>query len=62
MYGEDLDLCYRLRENGWKVYVLPDVEVFHIGSPKDISRSGFFKEPLIQYTTQLFFKKQITLF
>ena len=29
MYGEDLDLCYRLRKNGWKVYVLPDVKIFH---------------------------------
>lgn len=57
MYGEDLDLCYRLRKNGWKVYVLPDVKIFHIGSPKDTLRSGIFKEPLIHHTTYLFFKK-----
>lgn len=61
MYGEDLDFCYRLRKNGWRVYVLPDTRILHIGSPKDILRSGIFKEPLIHYTTYLFFKKHYGL-
>jgi N-acetylglucosaminyl-diphospho-decaprenol L-rhamnosyltransferase len=29
MYGEDLDLAFRLKERGWKVYYYPDVEVLH---------------------------------
>lgn len=29
MYSEDLEWCYRFRRAGWKVYFLPDLEVFH---------------------------------
>jgi GT2 family glycosyltransferase len=31
MYIEDMDLCFRLREKGYKTYFLPQVEVLHIG-------------------------------
>ena len=30
MYGEDLDLCYRIKEAGWKVYYLPDAVAVHV--------------------------------
>jgi GT2 family glycosyltransferase len=30
MYGEDLDLCYRLKTAGWKVYYLPAAEAVHV--------------------------------
>ena len=30
MYGEDLDLCYRLRANGWKIYYVPDALAVHL--------------------------------
>lgn len=30
MYGEDLDLCYRLKTAGWKVYYLPGAEAIHV--------------------------------
>lgn len=29
MYGEDLDLCYRLKQAGWKIVYLPTAEVLH---------------------------------
>jgi len=29
MYGEDLDLCYRLKQHGWKVFYNPAVTVLH---------------------------------
>jgi N-acetylglucosaminyl-diphospho-decaprenol L-rhamnosyltransferase len=29
MYGEDLDLAYRIKERGWKVFYYPAVEVLH---------------------------------
>jgi N-acetylglucosaminyl-diphospho-decaprenol L-rhamnosyltransferase len=29
MYGEDLDLAFRVKERGWKVYYHPAVEVLH---------------------------------
>jgi GT2 family glycosyltransferase len=30
MYGEDLDLCYRLRLGGWKIYYLPTATAVHL--------------------------------
>ncbi len=29
MYGEDLDICYRIRQDGWKIYYVPDTEIIH---------------------------------
>ena len=29
MYGEDLDLAFRAKERGWKVFYHPAVEVLH---------------------------------
>ena len=29
MYYEDLDLCYRLWKNGWKVCYNPDIAIMH---------------------------------
>jgi len=30
MYGEDLDLCYRLREKGWKIFFVPEAVAIHL--------------------------------
>jgi GT2 family glycosyltransferase len=30
MYGEDLDLCYRLKTGGWKVFFLPSARAVHV--------------------------------
>jgi GT2 family glycosyltransferase len=30
MYGEDLDLCYRIRQGGWKIYYVPDAIAVHL--------------------------------
>jgi len=30
MYGEDLDLCYRLRAGGWKIYYVPTATAVHV--------------------------------
>ncbi len=29
MYGEDLDLCYRLKSGGWKIFYLPTAKALH---------------------------------
>ena len=28
-YGEDIDFCYRLKQNGWKIYYVPEVSILH---------------------------------
>ncbi|MBO0703313.1 MAG: glycosyltransferase family 2 protein [Candidatus Dormibacteraeota bacterium] len=30
MFGEDLDLCFRIKEGGWKVMYLPSAEAVHL--------------------------------
>ncbi len=30
MYGEDIDLCFRLKQGGWKVYYLPAATAVHL--------------------------------
>ncbi|MFC1693724.1 glycosyltransferase [Candidatus Latescibacterota bacterium] len=29
MYGEDLDICYRIKQAGWKIYYVHDTEIIH---------------------------------
>jgi len=29
MYGEDIDLCYRIRRSGWKIHYVPDTSIIH---------------------------------
>ncbi|MCE5250620.1 glycosyltransferase [bacterium] len=29
MYGEDLDICYRIKKAGWKIYYVPWTEIIH---------------------------------
>jgi GT2 family glycosyltransferase len=31
MYGEDIDLCYRLRSAGWDIRLVPDATIMHLG-------------------------------
>jgi len=39
MYGEDLDLCYRAKQRGWKVYYHPAVTVLHYKGESSKQRS-----------------------
>jgi GT2 family glycosyltransferase len=31
LYFEDIDLCYRIREKGWKILYWPKISIFHEG-------------------------------
>lgn len=30
MYGEDIDLCYRLKQGGWKIFFVPEAVAVHL--------------------------------
>jgi len=42
MYGEDLDLCYRIRQQGWRIVYYPQVTVLHLkgASSRQASRQA----------------------
>ena len=39
MYAEDIDLCYRIRRNGWPIYYLAEEEIYHFGGASSGQRS-----------------------
>lgn len=45
MYSEEIDLCYRLRAAGWRIYFVPDAEATHIwgGSAKRVPGKTFLR-------------------
>ncbi len=30
MYGEEVDLCYRIKKSGWKIYFYPEAKIIHL--------------------------------
>ncbi len=40
MYGEDLDLCYRLKAGGWKIFYLPTARAVHLKGQATMQESG----------------------
>jgi len=39
MYAEDVDLCYRIRKMGWKIYYLAEEEILHFGGASSEQRN-----------------------
>jgi GT2 family glycosyltransferase len=50
MYGEDIDLCYRLRLAGYEVVHVPEAEVVHHGSASSSQQVTHFSTVLIRAT------------
>lgn len=40
MYGEDLDLAFRIKEKGWKILFIPDAYVIHIKKQSGLGHSN----------------------
>jgi len=55
-YGEDIDFCYMLKENGWKIYFVPEVEIIHLKG----ASSGIRKESQKTSTASLETKHWVT--
>lgn len=55
MYGEDIDLCYRIKERGWRVVYYPPVSILHLRGQSGLSSGNpfvirqFYQSMLIFY-------------
>jgi len=61
MYGEDLDLCYRVQKSGFKVYYVHDTQVIHYKG-ESTKRSNLDDTKLFYDAMHLFVKKHLSSF
>jgi len=57
LYGEDQDLCWRIRERGYAIGYIEDAEVFHLGGQSEINTAvpALFEKKL--HAEYLFYSK-----
>ena len=56
MYGEDLDWCYRIKQEGWKIYYTPATQIIHYKG-QSARRSDIDEVKLFYEAMHLFVKK-----
>lgn len=61
MYGEDLDLCYRVQQAGYKVFYIHDTQVIHYKG-ESTKRSNLDETKLFYNAMHLFVKKYFSSF
>lgn len=66
MYCEDVDYCYRLNRNGWKIYYFPDTNIIHYkGESTKKSNIDYvinFNKSLYLFYKKHFHKNSVALF
>lgn len=55
MYAEDVDLCYRIRKQSWKIYYLAEECVYHHEGASSKKRSNKYFTPLWQRASNYYF-------
>ena len=59
MYGEDLDLCYRVQSEGYKVYYVPTTEIIHYKG-ESTKRSNLDETKIFYEAMHLFVEKHFS--
>jgi hypothetical protein len=56
MYGEDVDLCFRIKQNGYRIFYKAESKIYHYGgaSSEKIARKAVIYD---RQSIQMFFKK-----
>jgi GT2 family glycosyltransferase len=64
MYGEDLDLCFRVKKLGFKIYFLGEIEVTHFGAiSSSYSKASTIRSGIAEvHALYNYFKKNKSLF
>ena len=44
MYTEEVDYCYRVKKEGWKIFYVPSISVIHLGGASGISGENVINE------------------
>jgi len=58
MYAEDVDLCFKARQKGWKTYFLPEATVVHHGGQSsDAADDKHFADVMLRESRFSFFHK-----
>jgi N-acetylglucosaminyl-diphospho-decaprenol L-rhamnosyltransferase len=54
MYGEEVDLCLRLRRSGWEIHYAPVATVVHVGGASTSQRHAEMTAQYVRSTLQLY--------
>lgn len=57
MYAEDLDLCYKLRQAGYRNYYVPNAAIFHFGGTSTQQRPSDFAIVMMRASVWRFLQK-----
>ncbi|MFO7845905.1 MAG: glycosyltransferase [Balneolaceae bacterium] len=66
MYGEDIDLCYRVKEAGWKIYYVPKTSIIHYkgesSKKNEIAYNKAFNDAIYKFFDKHYTSKYSRLF
>ncbi len=57
MYGEDIDLCYRVRAQGLKVIFVPDAKTVHHGGGSSRTQFSGFSDKMLRVAGETYFRQ-----
>lgn len=58
MYAEDVDLCFRMKKLGWKIYYLADEEIMHYSGASSTQQQNKFFSAIAQRESNCYFIKK----
>ena len=58
MYGEDAELCDRMRKHGWKIIFEPEAEIVHLGGQSSLQRWGASETRIKETEAMLAFQEK----
>lgn len=66
MYGEDIDLCYRAKQDGWSIHYVPDTSIIHYKGEStkknEIAYNRVFNDALYKFFEKHFTSRYSVLF